>query len=173
MQDGFSSKAVRLVGDLPAYWGLGEDDGVGGLAGRGVGHGGEGGLDIVALGPDGDFLHGVGVGDGGFFEAVVDGDGREAIDSGDLAVAVAEAWSVAGSSGGDGVAADVNAGLDGLFEEEVFDQGVHLFGYCGVAGLEGKAGVGEEAGWVVEVVIVDAQGEVGRGGGGFSGVVAA
>jgi len=67
----------------------------------------------------------------------------------------------------------VNAGLDGLFEEEVFDQGVHLFGYCGVAGLEGKAGVGEEAGRVVEVVIVDAQGEVGRGGGGFSGVVAA
>ncbi len=162
-----------LVGDLPAYGGLGEDDGVGGLAGGGVGHGGEGGLDVVAFGPDGDFLHGVGVGDGGLFEAVVNGDGSEAVDAGDLAVAVAEARSVAGSGSGDGVAADVNAGLDGLLEEEVFDEGVHLFGDYGVAGLEGEAGVGEETGWAVEVVVVDAEGEVGWGWGGFAGVVAA
>jgi len=165
--------SVKLVGDLPAYGRLGEDDGVGGLVVDGVGHSREGGLDIVALGPDGDFFHCVGVGDGSFLEAIVHCDWGEADDAGDLAVAVAEAGGVTGARGGDGVAADVDAGLDGFFEEEIFSEGVHLLGLLGVAGLEGESGVGEEAVGMVEVVVIDAKGKVGRGWGGLAGVVAA
>src|SRR5258707_8043268 len=97
------------VGDLPAYWGLGEDGFCADLAGGGAGHLGEGRLDVVADGPDGDFLHGVFVGDGGFFEAVVDDDWSGAVDAGDLTVAVTEAGSVTGSRRGHGVAADADA----------------------------------------------------------------
>jgi len=61
--------------DLPAYGVLGEGGFGGDLAGGGAGHFGEGGLDVVADGPDGDLLHGVAVGDGGLFESVADGDG--------------------------------------------------------------------------------------------------
>src|SRR5207248_7327216 len=90
---------VGLVGDLPAYRGLGEGGFGCDLAGGGAGHLGEGGLDVVADGPDRNLFHGVAVGDSGLFEAVVDGDGGEAVDAGDLAVAIAEAGSVAGSGG--------------------------------------------------------------------------
>src|ERR1700686_3328550 len=84
----------RLVGDLPAYRGLGQGSFGADLTGGGASHFGEGGLNVVADGPDGDFLHGVAVGDCGLFEAVVDGYRREAVDAGDLAVAVAEAGSI-------------------------------------------------------------------------------
>src|SRR5882757_561439 len=127
-----------LVRDLPAYGGLGEGGFGGDLAGGGAGHLGEGGLDVVTDGPDGDLLHGVAVGDGGLFEAVIDGDWSEAVDAGDLAMAVTEAGSVTGSGWGNGVAADMDARLHGLVEEEGFDEGVHLFGLDGIAGLEGK-----------------------------------
>ena len=106
-----------LVGDLPAYGGLGEGGFGGDLTGGGARHLGEGGLNVVAESPDGDFFHGVAVGDGGFFEAVADGDWSRTVDAGDLAVAVTEAGSVAGSCWGDGVAADVDARLDGFVEE--------------------------------------------------------
>ena len=162
-----------LIGDLPAQRGLGESDGVGGLAGGGAGHSREGDLYIVALGPDGNFFHGVAVGDGGFFKAVGYRYGCKAVDAGDFAMAIAEAWGVAGSGGGDSVSADVDAGLDRFVKEKIFDQGVELLSFLRVAGLKGKAGVGEEALGMVEVVVVNAQGEVRRGGSGFSGVVAA
>ena len=162
-----------LVRDLPAYGALGKGDRVAGLTGSGAGHGGEGSLYVVALGPDGNFFHGVAVGDGGLFKAVGDGYGGEAIDAGDFAVAVAEARGVAGSGGSDSVAADVDAGFDGLLEEEIFDQGVELLGLLGVAGFEGEARIGQEALGVVEVVVIDADSEVGGGGGSFAGVIAA
>ena len=152
----------ELVGNLPAYGGLGEGGFGGDLTGGGASHFGEGGLDVVAEGPDGDLLHGVAVGDGGLFEAVVDGDRGEAVDAGDLAVAVAEAWSKAGAGGGDGVATGVNAHLFGLVEEEGLDEGVHLFRLRRIGGLEGEAGVGEEAVEVVEEVVIDGLSEVGR-----------
>ncbi len=98
-----------LVGDLPTYGGLGEGGFGGDLTGGGAGHFGEGGLNVVADGPDGDFLHGVAVGDGGLFEAVIDDDWGEAVDAGNLAVAITEAGSVAGSGGGHGVATDMDA----------------------------------------------------------------
>src|SRR6267378_6989391 len=144
---------LRSVGDLPAYGGLGESGFGCDLAGGGAGHLRKGGLDVVADGPDGDFLHGVAVGDGGLFEAVVDGDGSEAVDAGDLTVSVAEAGSVAGSGWGDGVAADVDTRLDGFVEEEGLDEGVQLFGFGRIAGLEGEADVGEEAVGVVDEVV--------------------
>ena len=86
-----SSPVKVLVGDLPAYGGLGEGGFGGDLAGGGAGHVREGGLDLFAESPDGDFLHGVAVADGGFFESVNNGDGGGAVDAGDLAMAVAEA----------------------------------------------------------------------------------
>ena len=94
------------VGDLPAYGGLGEGGFGGDLAAGGTSHVRECGLDVVAEGPDGDFLHGVAVGDGGFFEALVDSDWGEVVDAGDFAVAVTEAWSVASAGGGYGVGGD-------------------------------------------------------------------
>ena len=126
----------------------------------------------MTLRPDGDLFHGVVVGDRGLFESVGDSDRGEAIDAGDFTVAVAETRGVAGSGSGYGVATDVDAGLDGLLEEEIFDEGVHLLCFFGVAGLEGKACVGEEAFGMVEVVVVDAGGEVGRVCGSFPGIVA-
>src|SRR5438445_6854619 len=102
-------RGKRSVGDLPAYRGLCKGGFGCDLTGDGAGHFGEGGLDVVAEGPDGDLLHGVAVGDGGLFEAVVDGDRREVVDAGDLAVAVAETWSVTGAGRSDSVTADVDA----------------------------------------------------------------
>ena len=144
----------------------------GDLAVRGSGHVGEGSLDVVAERPDGNFFHGVAVGDGGFFKAVGYRYGCKAVDAGDFAMAIAEAWGVAGSGGGDSVSADVDAGLDRFVKEKIFDQGVELLSFLRVAGLKGKAGVGEKALGVVKVVVIDADGEVGWGGGGFAGVVA-
>jgi hypothetical protein len=172
-KDNSKDQMRALVGDLPAYGALGEGDGGGVVACDGVGHGGEGSLNILALSPDGDFFHGVGVGDSSLFESVVDGDGSRAGDAGDFAVAVAEAWGVTGSGGCYGVATDVDAGLHGLLEELIFHESVQLLGLCGVAGLEGKPSVGEEAVGAFEIVVVDAEGEVGWCGGGFAGVVAA
>src|ERR1700758_5114656 len=149
-----------LVGDLPADGGLGEGGFGGYLTGCGPGHLGEGGLNVVTHGPDGHFLHGIAVGDGGLFETVVDGNGSRAVDAGDLAVSVAEAGRVAGSGWSDRVAADTDALLDGLLEKKRLDQRIHLFGLRGIAGLEGEASVAEEAVGVVEEVIVDGQGEV-------------
>ena len=163
---------LRLVGDLPAYGGLGEGGFGGDLAGGGAGHLGEGGLNVVTDGPDGDLLHGVAVGDGGLFEAVADGDWSEAVYAGDLAMAVAEAGCVAGSGRGHGVAADMDARLDGLVEEEGLDERVHLFCLRRIAGLEREAGVGEETVGVIEEMVVDGEGEVGRVRGGFAGVAA-
>ena len=151
---------------------MGERDLVGGLAGGGAGHVGEGGLDVFAVCPDGDFLQGVAVGDGGLFEAIGDRDRREAVDAADFAMAVAKTRGVAVSSCGDGVTADVDGGLCGLLEELIFYESVHLLCLCGVAGFEGEAHVGKEALGMVNVVVVDADGEVGRSGCGFAGVVA-
>src|SRR5437868_423932 len=112
---------VGLVGDLPAYGGLGEGGFGCDLAGGGASHLWERGLDVVTHCPDGNFLHGVAVGDSGLFEAVVDGDRSGAVDTGDLAVPVAEARGVAGSGWSDGVSTDVDALLDGLLEKEGLD----------------------------------------------------
>ena len=160
------------VGDLPAYGSLGEGGFGGDLTGGGARHFGEGGLNVVADGPDGDFLHGVVVGDGSLFEAVDDGDWGEAVDAGNLAVAVTEAGSVAVSGWGNGVATDMDAGFYGLVKEEGLDEGVHLFRLGRIAGLEGEASVRKEAVWVIEEVIVDGMGEVSRVRGGFAAVAA-
>jgi len=164
--------AGGLIGDLPAYGGLGEG-GLGGyLACSRACHVGEGGLDVVAEGPDGNLLHGVAVGHGGFLEAIVDGDRGEAADAGDFTMAIAEARGEAGAGGRDGVAADMDTVFDGPVEEMGVDERVHLFHRRGIGGLEGEAGVREEAVEVVEEVIIDGLGEVGWGGRGFAGVAA-
>jgi hypothetical protein len=160
---------VALVGDLPAYWGLGEGGFAGGFAAGGLGHGWEGGFYFGGFSPDRDFLHGVVVGDGGLVEAVGGGGWGEGVDAGDLAVAVAEAGGEASAGGGDGVTAGVDAHLFRLFEEEGFDERVHLFGGVFVGGLEGEAGIGEEAVGVFEEVGVEALSEVLWGGGGLAG----
>jgi len=154
-----------LVGDLPTGDGLGETGGAGGLALDGLSHFGEGGEDLGRARPDGDFLHIVMVGDGGLFEAVGDGQRGEAVDAGDVAVAVAESGGEAGSGGGDGVAAGVDAHLLTLFEEERFDERVHPFGRGLIGGFEGEAGVGEEAVGMAGEVSVESEGEVRRCGG--------
>src|SRR6266478_6576541 len=94
-----------LIGDLPAGDGLGEGDLVGGFAAGFNGHLREGGEDVGGLGPDGDVLHLVVVGDLGLGEAArIFGGWGEVVDAGDGAVAVAESGGVAGASGGGGVA---------------------------------------------------------------------
>src|SRR5260370_35052946 len=93
---------LRSVGDLPAYGGLGEGGFGGDLTAGGACHFGEGGLDVVTDCPDGDLLHGVAGGDGGLFEAVVDGDWGEAVVAGGFPVAVAGGGRVGGSRGGAG-----------------------------------------------------------------------
>lgn len=108
---------AALVGDLPAYRGLGEGGYAGGLAAGDLGHGGEGCEDFGGFGPDGDLLHGVVIGHLGFVEAVGEGRWGEAVDGVDDAVAVAEPWRVAGACCGDGVAADVDGHLYGFIEE--------------------------------------------------------
>ena len=143
---------------------MGEAGGAGGFVLDGLGHLGEGGEDVGGFGPDGNFLHDVVVVDGGLLEASDDGSGGGVVDAGDLAVAVAEAGGEAGSGGADGVAAGVDAHLFTLFEEEGFDEGVHLFGGGLVGGFEGEAGVGEEAVGVADELGVEGEGEVlGRG----------
>ena len=59
-----------------------------------------------------------------FGEAVGGRGRREAVDGGDVAVAVAEAGRDAGTGVGGGVAAGVNVAFDGYGEELRCDQGV-------------------------------------------------
>ena len=120
--------------------------------------------------PDGNFLHGVAVSDRGLFESVVDGNWTETVNAGDFAMAVAEVRSKASACISYGVAAGVNAHLFGLAQKKRLDERVHLFRFFRITGLEGEAGVREEAVGVVEVVIVDGQGEVFGGGGGLAAV---
>src|SRR5271155_1980746 len=107
---------AELVGNLPANGRLGEDGLCCDLTGGGAGHVREGILDVVAECPDGNFLHGVAVGDGCFFESFVDGEWGGTLDAGDFAVTVAEAGCVASSGWSNGVATDVDTRLDGLVE---------------------------------------------------------
>ena len=132
---------VRSVGDLPAYRGLGEGGFCSDLAGGGMGHLGEDGLNVVAESPDGNFFHGVAVGNGGLFEAVDDCDRGEAVNAGDLTVTVAEVRCEASAGSGDGIAGNVNAVLNGPVEEVRVDERVHLLHPRGVGGLVREAGV--------------------------------
>ncbi len=159
---------VALIGDLPACDGAGEGGFAAGGAAGGVGHVGEGGEDFGGLGPDGDILHGVVVGDLRLGEAVGWRGRREAVDGGDVAVAVAEAGRDAGSGVGGGVAADVEFALGGDFEELRVDQRVHLLGHHGVSGFVGEdRRRGEEAVGMVGEMGVEAGDEVLGGGFGF------
>src|ERR1035438_8265691 len=102
-----------LVGHLPACDGAGKGGFVGGGSAGGLGHSGERGEDLCGFGPDRDVLHGVAVDDLRFGEAVGGRGRREAVDGGDVAVAVAEAGRDAGTGVGGGVAAGVNVAFDG------------------------------------------------------------
>ena len=152
---------------------MGECGLVGGLGTDGAGHLGEGGLDIGCFGPNGDIFDGVAIGDASLGEAV-DGGGRsEGVDSGDVAVAVAEAWGVTCSGGGHGVTADVDGGFLGDGEEGGFDEGIELLGLGGIGGLEREAGgLGEEALVAGEEAGVEGLYEVGWSGRGLAGVAA-
>ena len=130
------------------------------------------GLNVGAESPDGNLFHRVAVGDGGLFEAIVDGQRGGAIDTGNLAVSVAEVRGEAGAGGCDGVPANVDAGLVGFVEEESFGEGVHLFRLGRVAGFEWEADIGEQAVRVIEEVGVDGLGEVGWGWRRFAAVAA-
>lgn len=150
---------------MPSGEGSGKGGFAGGVTAGGLGHCGERGFDLVGIGPDGDILHGVVVGHLGFGEAVGLGWWGEAVDAGDDAMAVAEAWCVAGTGGGGGVAAGVDTEFFRLGEELGLDEGVELFGRGRVAGLVGEArSYGEEAVAVLKEVGIEGFGEVfGRG----------
>jgi hypothetical protein len=161
-------KCGGLVGDCPACDSFGESGLIGGFVGDGFGHGGEGGLDFRGLGPDGDVLEFVVIGDVGLGESVGDGWRGEGVYSGDVAVAVAEARRVAVAAGGDGVTAGVGLRIYGDGKELSFDEGVELFGLRFVRGFDGEVrSVGEEALGVVEEAGVEGLDEVFRGGGGL------
>lgn len=150
-----------LVGDLPACDGAGKGGFVGGVAAGGLGHSGERGEDLGGFGPDGDILHGVVVRDLGLGEAVGWGGWREAVDGGDVAVAVAEARGDAGTGVGGGVAAGVDVALDGYGEELRGDQSVQLLRHHWIRGLVGKdRRIGEQAFGLVREMGVEAGDEV-------------
>ena len=138
-----------------------------------MGHLGEGGFDGRCLRPDWDVLQGVAVGDVGLGEAVGVGGGREGVDGSDVAVAIAEAWGVAGSGGGHGIAADVDDWFLSYGKEGCFDERVELLRLGGIGGLEGEAGgFGEEALVAGLEAGVEGLDEVCRSGRGFAGVAA-
>src|ERR1700753_472142 len=118
---------INLVGNLPAYRALGEDDLICGLTCNGVSHRWECALDIMAFSPHGNLFHCVAVGDGSFFETVSYCNWSETVDASDLSMSIAEAWSVPTSSRCDCIATDVDTVLDRLLKEKIFDKGIQLF----------------------------------------------
>lgn len=143
-----------------------ESDFAGGCIVDGLRHLGERSEDFWGLGPDGDFVDGVAIDDGGLLEAVDDSERCGAFDAGDVAAAVAEAWRVALACRSYGVAAGVDGDLLTFIEHVQFEQSVELFGFGLVGGLVGEADVGEQAFVVVDEVGVNGAGKVfGRGRG--------
>ena len=100
-----------LVGDLPPYWRLSERSFIGGLTAGREGHCWESSQDLSGFSPDGNFLHGVVIGDVSLVEAVGDGKRGEAFDAGNVAVAVAKSRGEACSRCSGSITACMNAHL--------------------------------------------------------------
>lgn len=159
-----ASRQDALVGDLPAYRGLRQGGYTSRMAADDLRHRGKGGANVARFGPDRDLFHGIGIGDLSLLETIGDGGRGEVVDGIDHPVAVAEPRRIPFSNIGYGVSADVNGHLYRLIEELRFDEGVHLGRLLAVAGLVGKADVGEQAVRVVEEMFIEALNEILSGG---------